>query len=38
VETVHERFQGTHWKRHLPTVAVVSSTALNEFHLRPVDY
>jgi NAD+ synthase (glutamine-hydrolysing) len=38
VKTVHGRYQGTHWKRHLPTVAVVSSTALNQFHLRPVDY
>jgi NAD+ synthase (glutamine-hydrolysing) len=38
VKTVHDRYQGTHWKRQLPTVAVVSSTALNEFHLRPVDY
>ena len=38
VETVHRRLQGTHWKRRLPTVAVVSSTAIGEFYLRPVDY
>ena len=28
----------THWKRELPISAVVSSTAINEFYLRPVDY
>ncbi len=28
----------THWKRELPVSAVVSSTAINEFYLRPVDY
>jgi NAD+ synthetase len=28
----------THWKRHLATTAMVSTTAINEFYLRPVDY
>ncbi|HEV8022755.1 MAG TPA: NAD+ synthase [Candidatus Lustribacter sp.] len=35
---VRRRIEGTHWKRHLPTTALVSSTAINEFYLRPVDY
>ncbi len=32
------RLNGTHWKRELPTVAVLSSSAIGEFYLRPVDY
>ncbi|MGQ9510890.1 MAG: NAD+ synthase [Thermaceae bacterium] len=28
----------THWKRALPTVALLSATALGEFYLRPLDY
>ena len=28
----------THWKRRLPTVAMVSPTAIGESYLRPVDY
>jgi NAD+ synthase len=28
----------THWKRALPVSATVSSTAIGEFYLRPVDY
>ncbi len=28
----------THWKRHLPTNAVVSTTAIHEFYLRPLDF
>lgn len=28
----------THWKRALPIQAMVSSTAIGEFYLRPVDY
>jgi NAD+ synthetase len=35
---VKRRLDSTHWKRKLPTVAVVSQTAINEFYLRPVDY
>jgi NAD+ synthase len=38
VELVRKRVEGTHWKRHLPTTALVSGTAINEFYLRPVDF
>jgi NAD+ synthase len=38
VALVRQRLDSTHWKRKLPTVAVLSSTAINEFYLRPVDY
>jgi NAD+ synthetase len=38
VNLVWQRLAGTHWKRELPTVAVLSSTAIGEFYLRPVDY
>jgi NAD+ synthase len=38
VDAVWRRFNGTHWKRELPTVAVLSGTAIGEFFLRPVDY
>ena len=38
VGLVRRRVEGTHWKRHLPTTALVSSTAINEFYLRPVDF
>ena len=38
VATVRRRLDATHWKRHLPTTAMLSSTAINEFYLRPVDF
>jgi NAD+ synthase (glutamine-hydrolysing) len=38
VELVHRRLASTHWKRRLPTVAVVSPSAIGESYLRPVDY
>jgi NAD+ synthase (glutamine-hydrolysing) len=38
VELVRARLDGTHWKRRLPTVAMLSPTAINESYLRPVDY
>jgi NAD+ synthetase len=38
VALVRRRVDGTHWKRHLPTTALVSATAINEFYLRPVDF
>lgn len=38
VERVRARLASTHWKRKLPTVAVMSQTAIGEFYLRPVDY
>lgn len=37
VALVRTRVDGTHWKRHLPTTAMLSGTAINEFYLRPVD-
>jgi NAD+ synthetase len=38
VAVVTRRVENTHWKRRLPTVAMVSPTAINESYLRPVDY
>jgi len=38
VELVARRVNATHWKRHLPTTAMISTTAINEYYLRPVDY
>lgn len=38
VEVVRRRLESTHWKRRLPTVAVMSQTAIGEYYLRPVDY
>ena len=38
VELVRKRLAGTHWKRRLPTVALVSPTGIGESYLRPVDY
>ena len=38
VALVHRRLNSTHWKRRLPTVAMVSSSAIGESYLRPVDY
>jgi NAD+ synthetase len=38
VRIVSHRLESTHWKRELPTVAVLSSSAIGEFYLRPVDY
>lgn len=38
VQLVRRRLDGTHWKRHLPTTAMLTNTAINEFYLRPVDY
>ena len=35
---VKRRLDGTHWKRHLPTTAMLSSTSINDYYLRPVDY
>ena len=37
VRLVRRRVDSTHWKRHLPTTALLSGTAINEFYLRPVD-
>jgi len=38
VELVRKKVGGTHWKRRLPTVAMLSDTAIGEYYLRPVDY
>jgi NAD+ synthase (glutamine-hydrolysing) len=38
LDLVRGRLESTHWKRKLPTVAVMSQTAIGEFYLRPVDY
>ncbi len=38
VALVRKRLSTTHWKRRLPTVAMVSGSAIGESYLRPVDY
>ena len=38
VGIVERRLASTHWKRRLPTVAMLSPTAIGEYYLRPVDY
>jgi NAD+ synthetase len=38
VTLVRRRLESTHWKRRLPTVAMLSPTAIGESYLRPVDY
>ncbi len=38
VEVVLNKLQQTHWKRRLPTVAMLDLMAIGESYLRPVDY
>jgi len=38
IDLVRKRLDSTHWKRRLPTVAMLSATAIGEYYLRPVDY
>ncbi len=38
IALVRNRLDTTHWKRRLPTVAMLSGTAIGEYYLRPVDY
>jgi NAD+ synthase (glutamine-hydrolysing) len=38
IRLVRKRLDSTHWKRRLPTVAMLSGTAIGEYYLRPVDY
>lgn len=38
VALVQRRLNATHWKRRLPTVAMVSAATIGESYLRPVDY
>ncbi len=35
---VKGKVDSTHWKRHMPSTAMLSSTAINDYYLRPVDY
>jgi NAD+ synthase (glutamine-hydrolysing) len=38
IALVTRRLDSTHWKRKLPTVAMLSGAAIGESYLRPVDY
>lgn len=38
VALVAKKVDSTHWKRRLPTVAMMSTSAIGEYYLRPVDY
>jgi NAD+ synthetase len=38
VALVRGRLERTHWKRRLPTVAMLSGTTIGQSYLRPVDY
>lgn len=38
IALVKKRVASTHWKRKPPIQAMVSTTAIDEFYLRPVDY
>ncbi len=38
INLVRKRLDSTHWKRKLPSVAMLSQTAIGEYYLRPVDY
>lgn len=38
VDLVRRRLDSTHWKRRLPTVAMLSHTSIGDYYLRPVDY
>jgi len=38
VARVKSLVNSTHWKRTIPTVAVISTTAIGEFYLRPLDF
>ncbi len=38
IDLVRKRLEGTHWKRKLPAVAMVSHSAIGDSYLRPVDY
>jgi NAD+ synthase len=35
---VRRRVNRTHWKRHLPSTAMLSATAIGEYYLRPLDF
>jgi NAD+ synthase len=38
VRLVKQRLNSTHWKRHLPSTAMISATAIGEYYLRPLDF
>lgn len=38
VTLVAKKVDSTHWKRRLPTVAMLSTSAIGEYYLRPVDF
>lgn len=38
VERVRSKVDSTHWKRHLPTVAMLTTGSIGDYYLRPVDY
>ena len=38
LQLVKRRVDTTHWKRHLPSVAMLSSTAIGEYWLRPLEF
>ncbi len=38
IALIRKRLDSTHWKRRLPTVAMLTGTAIGEYYLRPVDY
>ncbi len=38
VRLVKRRVDSTHWKRHLPSTAMLTDTAINEYYLRPLDF
>lgn len=38
VQLVKRRLDSTHWKRHLPSTAMISATAIGEYYLRPLDF
>ncbi|HWP31063.1 MAG TPA: NAD+ synthase [Fimbriimonadales bacterium] len=38
VRIVKRMVDSTHWKRKMPTVAMISTSAIGEYYLRPVDY
>ncbi|MEI6513494.1 MAG: NAD+ synthase [bacterium] len=38
VHLTKSRVGSTHWKRHLPTTVMISTSSINEYYLRPVDF
>lgn len=35
---IKRKVNSTHWKRGLPTIAMLSNTSIGEFYLRPIDF